>query len=45
MTPALPGAMCTAVGYTRTVVCHLATPLGARVLVSGSDGGAVQVTR
>jgi hypothetical protein len=43
-TPA-PGAQaCTLVGYRRLVVLRLARPLGARVLVSSSDGGAISVT-
>jgi len=39
-----PGTICTAVGYTSTVILHLAKPLGARVLISSSDGGAIPVT-
>jgi hypothetical protein len=44
-TPGPTDTMCTAVGYTRTAVLHLARPLGARVLISGGDGGAIPVTR
>jgi hypothetical protein len=44
-TPSPAGAICTAIGYTRTVALHLARPLGARVLISSSDGGAIPVTR
>ena len=36
--------ICAAVGYTRTAVLHLDKPLGARVLISGTDGGAIPVT-
>ena len=44
-TPAAhPEVICTLVGYTRTAALHLARPLGARVLVSATDGGAVPVT-
>jgi hypothetical protein len=43
-TPGPPGAICTAVGYARKVVLHLARPLGARVLISSSDGGAIPVS-
>jgi hypothetical protein len=42
--PALPGEACTAIGLVRTAVLHLSRPLGARVLVSARDGGAVPVT-
>jgi hypothetical protein len=42
--PAPPNTICTAVGYTRTAVLHLVKPLGARVLISSTDGGAVPVT-
>jgi hypothetical protein len=41
---AAPGQICTAVGYKRLAVLHLARPLGARVLISATDGGAVPVT-
>lgn len=44
-TPGPPDAICTAVGYARKAVLHLARPLGARVLISSSDGGAIPVTR
>lgn len=44
-TPAPPGTICTAVGYTRTAVLHLAKPLSARVLISSTDGGAIPVNR
>jgi hypothetical protein len=40
-----PGTVCAAIGYARHAVLHLSRPLGARVLVSSSDGGAVPVTR
>jgi hypothetical protein len=43
--PSSPSTICTLVGYTRKAVLHLATPLGARALISSSDGGAVPVTR
>jgi hypothetical protein len=39
-----PGGVCLAIGYHRAAVLHLARPLGARVLVSATDGGAVPVT-
>jgi hypothetical protein len=42
--PGPPGEVCTAIGVFRTAVLHLARPLGARVLVSATDGGAVPVT-
>ena len=42
--PAPPNTICAAVGYTRTAVLHLDKPLGARVLISGTDGGAIPVT-
>jgi len=35
---------CALVGYARPAVLHLARPLGARVLISATDGGAVPVT-
>ena len=38
------GTICTVVGYTRTAVLHLAKPLGARVLISSTDAGAIPVT-
>ena len=44
MAPAPPNTICAAVGYTRTAVLHLDKPLGARVLISGTDGGAIPVT-
>jgi hypothetical protein len=40
-----PNAICTAVGYSRTAVLHLVKSLGARVLISSTDGGAVPVVR
>jgi hypothetical protein len=43
--PGNAGAICTAVGRGRTAVVHLPRPLGARVLVSSSDAGAIAVTR
>jgi hypothetical protein len=42
--PAPRNTICTAVGYTRTAVLRLARPLGARVLISRTDGGAIPVT-
>ncbi|HKO26518.1 MAG TPA: hypothetical protein VJU80_03605 [Solirubrobacteraceae bacterium] len=42
--PVPPGEACPAIGLIRTAVVHLRRPLGARVLVSASDGGAVPVT-
>jgi hypothetical protein len=42
--PVPPGEACTASGLVRTAVLHLSRPLGARVLVSATDGGAVPVT-
>ncbi len=42
--PIPPGQACPALAVVRTVVLQLARPLGARVLVSASDGGAVPVT-
>jgi hypothetical protein len=39
-----PGEACPALGLIRTAVLQLARPLGARVLVSATDGGAVPVT-
>jgi hypothetical protein len=43
--PRPPDTICTLVGYGRTTVLHLARPLGARALISSSDGGAVPVSR
>ena len=43
--PASPDTVCTTIGYLRTVVLHLSTPLGKRVLISGTDAGAIPVTR
>lgn len=40
-----PGQACPALAVIRTAVLHLDRPLGARVLVSATDGGAVPVTR
>lgn len=42
--PAPAGTACALVGYARPAVLHLAQPLGARVLISATDGGAVPVT-
>jgi hypothetical protein len=42
--PVPPGVACNLIGYFRTAVVRLAHPLGARVLVSATDGGAVVVT-
>ncbi|HJS94968.1 MAG TPA: hypothetical protein VJ741_11950, partial [Solirubrobacteraceae bacterium] len=42
--PVPSGIACPAIGLIRTAVLHLSRPLGARVLVSASDGGAVPVT-
>ena len=44
-TPSAAGAICASVGYPRTVTLHLAAPLGSRVLISSSDGGAIPVRR
>jgi hypothetical protein len=44
VTPHPTGVICAAVGFLRTAVIRLAHPLGARVLVSATDGGAVPVT-
>lgn len=44
-TPLRPRTVCAAIGYARTTVLHLAQPLGARVLISSTDGGAIPVTR
>jgi hypothetical protein len=41
--PVQSGLVCLAIGYRRTAVLHLRQPLGARVLVSATDGGAVEV--
>jgi len=41
--PAPPNTICTTIGYTRTAVLHLNKPLGARVLISATDGGALPV--
>lgn len=43
--PASPDTVCTTVGYTRKTTLHLTRPLGRRVLISSSDGGALPVTR
>ena len=43
--PASPNTICTAIGYLRTVVLHLSTPLGKRALISSSDAGAIPITR
>ncbi len=42
--PVPSGEACPAIGLIRTAVLHLSRPLGARVLVSATDGGAVPVT-
>lgn len=42
--PAPAGQACPALAVMRTAVLHLGRPLGSRVLVSASDGGAVPVT-
>jgi hypothetical protein len=42
--PALGAQVRTAVGRPRLAVLRLAQPLGARVLVSSRDGGAISVT-
>jgi len=43
--PAVPsGVACPAIAVTRTAVVRLARPLGSRVLVSATDGGAIPVT-
>ena len=36
--------VCAGVGYMRTAILHLTKPLGRRVLISSTDGGAVPVT-
>ena len=43
--PVASGVACPAIAVTRTAVVRLARPLGARVLVSSTDGGAIAVTR
>ncbi len=43
-TPSPRAMSCPAVGYHRSVVLRLASPLGKRVLVSSNDAGAVPVT-
>ena len=43
--PASADTICTAIGYLRTVVLHLSTPLGKRVLISSGDAGAIPVMR
>ena len=43
--PAPSGVACPAIAVTRTSVVRLARPLGARVLISATDGGAIQVTQ
>lgn len=42
--PVPPGTVCDALAVRRSVVLHLDRPLGARVLISATDGGAVPVT-
>ncbi|MGN6871027.1 MAG: hypothetical protein ACTHMY_21755 [Solirubrobacteraceae bacterium] len=42
--PVPPGTVCDALAVRRSVVLHVERPLGARVLISASDGGAVPVT-
>ncbi len=42
--PVPPGQACPALAAIRTVALHLTKPLGARVLISAADGGAVPVT-
>lgn len=42
--PVAPGQACPALALIRTVALHLSRPLGARVLISADDGGAVPVT-
>jgi hypothetical protein len=41
--PVPPGEACPAIGIFRTAVLRLARPLGPRVLVSSTDGGAIPV--
>lgn len=43
--PAPPDTACSLVGYERTAVVRLTRPLGARVLVDSTDGGAIPVAR
>ncbi len=43
--PIPPNLACTLVGYPRTAVVRLHRPLGARVLVNSTDGGAIPVAR
>jgi hypothetical protein len=43
--PTPPNLGCALVGYQRTVVVRLNRPLGARVLVDSTDGGAIPVAR
>lgn len=43
--PVPPGQACPALAVLRTAVLHLDRPLGSRVLISATDGGAVPVTR
>lgn len=42
--PVPPGQACPALAVIRTAVLHLDRPLGGRVLVSATDGGAIPVT-
>lgn len=42
--PVAPGQACPALAVIRTVALHLERPLGARVLISAADGGAIEVT-
>jgi hypothetical protein len=42
--PVAPGQACPAIAVVRTAALQLARPLGARVLVSAIDGGAIPVT-
>jgi hypothetical protein len=42
--PVPPGEACVLLGEMRTAVVDLSRPLGARVLISATDGGAVPVT-
>ncbi len=41
--PVPAGQACPALAVIRTAVLHLAQPLGARVLLSSADGGAIEV--
>ena len=43
--PAPPDTVCAGVGYERTAVVRLTRPLGARVLLDSTDGGAIPVAR